>query len=140
MRFATRFPIAVHVLTILGMEFDPDPTSDYMAESVGVNPVMVRNVTGKLRRAGLVSSSQGKAGTHLAKRLDAITLLEVFRAVETEEELFSMHENPNPDCPVGGNVDSVLDGVFSQAQKAMEESLGSTTMADIVKQIRNRAY
>jgi len=138
MRFATRFPIAVHVLTILGMEFAPDPTSEYMAESIGVNPVMVRTVTGMLRRAGLVSSSQGKAGTHLAKRPDAITLLEVLRAVETEEELFTMHDNPNPDCPVGGNIESVLDGVFSDAQRAMEERLDSTTMADIIEHIRSR--
>ena len=138
MRFATRFPVAVHVLTILGMEFAPNPTSEYMAESIGVNPVMVRNVTGMLRRAGLVSSSQGKAGTHLAKRLEAITLLEVLRAVETEVGLFSMHENPNPDCPVGGNIESVLDGVFSESQRAMEERLNSTTMADVVEQIRSR--
>ena len=138
MRFATRFPVAVHVLTILGMEFAPDPTSEYMAESIGVNPVMVRNVTGMLRRAGLVSSSQGKAGTHLAKRLEAITLLEVLRAVETEVGLFSMHENPNPDCPIGGKIESVLDSVFSEAQKAIEERLGTTTMADVVEQIRSR--
>ena len=138
MRFATRFPIAVHVLTILGMEFALDPTSEYMAESIGVNPVMVRNVTGMLRRAGLVSSSQGKAGTHLAKRLEAITLLEVLRAVETEVGQFSMHENPNPDCPVGGKFESVLDSVFSEALKAFEESLGTTTMSDVVEHIRSR--
>ena len=75
MRIATRFSIAVHVLATLRMALAAEPTSESMAESVGVNPVTVRNVTGMLRRAGLVSSRRGKAGTHLAKRLDAITLM-----------------------------------------------------------------
>ena len=138
-RIATRFSIAVHVLAILGMELIAEPTSEIMAESVGVNPVTVRNVTGMLRRAGLVSSRQGKAGTRLAKRLDAITLLDVYRAVDAAEELFSMHENPNPDCRVGGNIEGVLEGVLGEAQRAMEERLGSTTMEGIVERIRDRA-
>ena len=138
MHIATRFSIAVHVLAILGMEFAADATSDYMAESVGVNPVMVRNVTGMLRRAGIVSSSQGKAGTRLARRLDAITLLDVYRAVNAAEELFAVHENPNRECPVGGNIERVLDGVLTEAQTAMEESLRAATMQSIVAQLRNR--
>jgi Rrf2 family protein len=138
MHIATRFSIAVHVLAIIGMDFAAAPTSEYMAESVGVNPVMVRNVTGMLRRAGLVSSSQGRAGTRLARRLDAITLLDVYRAVNAAEELFSMHQHPNLECPVGGNIERVLDGVLTEAQRAMEEKLGATTMESVVAQIRNR--
>ena len=138
MRIATRYSIAVHILAIIGMDLAPEPTSEYMAESVGVNPVMVRNVTGMLRRAGIVTSSQGNAGTFLAKRLDAITLLDVYRAVDAAGELFAMHENPNPDCPVGGNIKGVLESVLTEAQKAMEERLRSTTMDNIVEQIRSR--
>ncbi|MES2463847.1 MAG: Rrf2 family transcriptional regulator, partial [Armatimonadota bacterium] len=109
-----------------------------MAESVGVNPVMVRNVTGMLRRAGIVASSQGKAGTRLARRLEAITLLDVYRAVNAAEELFSVHENPKLGCPVGGNIEWALGGVLADAQRTMEERLRLTTMASIVEQIRSR--
>ena len=138
MRIATRFSIAVHVLAILGIETASEPTSEYMAKSIGVNPVMVRNVTGMLRRAGLVMSHQGRAGTHLAKRLDTLTLLDVYRAVDAAEELFAMHEKPNPNCPVGGNIEAVLEPILSEAQKAMEEKLGVTTMESIAEQIRRR--
>ena len=138
MRIATRFTIAVHVLSILGMVMAPDPTSEYMAERIGVNPAMVRHVTSMLRKAGLVSSSQGKAGTHLAKRLDKISLLDVYYAVNAAEELFSMHENPKADCPVGGNIAEVLGGVLTEAQRTMEEKLASSTMESIVDEIRLR--
>jgi DNA-binding IscR family transcriptional regulator len=55
-----------------------------MAGSIGVNPVVVRNVTGMLKRAGLVRTQQGVAGTWLARPLSKVTLLDVYRAVEDE--------------------------------------------------------
>ena len=42
----------------------------------------------------------GKGGTTLARDLEEITLLDVYKAVEVVEEgqLFSFHENPNIEC------------------------------------------
>ena len=57
-------------------------------------------------------------------------------SVDTEEGLFHFHEQPNPDCPVGRNIDKVLDQRLIDAQKAMEEKLRSTTLADIVEDTR----
>ena len=139
MRIATRFSIAVHVLSLLGVELPQGPTSEFLAGSIGVNPVMVRNVTGMLKRAGLVSASQGVAGTQLAKPLASITLLDVYRAVGAADELFGMHENPHPDCPVGANIQATLEGVFSDAQRAMEARLEATTMQDVVANLKERA-
>ena len=72
----------------------------------------------------------------LTKRLDEITLFDVYKAVgsvDEEEGLFHFHEQPNPDCPVGRNIHNVLDRHLVDAQRAMEESLRSTTLADIVE-------
>jgi DNA-binding IscR family transcriptional regulator len=135
MRIATRFSIAVHILSILGSDLTAEPTSEFMAGSIGVNPVVVRNVTGMLRRAGLVESSQGKAGAFLAKPLASITLLDVYRAVEADTELFAMHRNPHPQCPVGHGIQGALETEFSEAQRAMEHRLAATTMDQIVAHI-----
>jgi DNA-binding IscR family transcriptional regulator len=139
MRTASRFAIAVHVLSLLGVGECGEPTSEGMAESIGVNPVVVRNITGMLRRAGLVRTRQGVPGTHLARPLAEITLLDVYRAVEDAGDLFAVHPRPNPRCPVGGNIGTTLDKVFGEAQRAMESRLADTTMAEVVRDLRSCA-
>lgn len=138
MPIASRFAIAVHILTLLGLEDGTEATSEWMAGSIGVNPVIVRNVTGQLRRAGLVHTSQGVAGTHLARPLEQISLLDVYRAAEVDGDLFSIHANPNPNCPVGANIQASLEANLGEAQRAMEDRLQRTTLADLVQDLRQR--
>lgn len=139
MRVASRFSIGVHILSLLGSDPNAENTSEYMAGSIGVNPVVVRNITGMLRRAGFVTTRQGVAGANLAKPLQEITLLDVYRAVEAVDEgdLFAVHPNPNPQCPVGANIQYALEGVFTEAQRAMEVRLALTTVDDVVHKIRS---
>lgn len=141
MRIASRFSIGVHVLSLLGIDPDADNTSEYMAGSIGVNPVVVRNVIGMLRRAGFITTQQGVAGAQLGKPLEAITLLDVYRAVEAVEEgdLFACHANPNPQCPVGAHIQTTLTDIFEEAQKAMEARLASVKMTEVVRQLRTAA-
>lgn len=61
-----------------------------------------------------------------------ITLLDIFRAVDSlDDSIFSFHESPNPDCPVGGNIHGVLDGHLSGAQSALENYLGKVRLSDV---------
>ncbi len=133
MRTANRFAIAVHIVTLLGVYGEEDLTSEWMANSIGVNPVVVRNVTGLLRRAGLVRSRQGIAGTHLTRPVAQITLLDLYHAVEQERELFSIHQRPNPECPVGAGIQSALEAAFGDARDAMEARLGLITLDRIAR-------
>ena len=135
MRIANRFSIGVHILSLLGAERDAEHTSEWMAGSVGVNPVVVRNVTGMLRRAGLVRTQQGVAGTRLARPLSEVTLLDVYRAVEDEGSLFSVHPRPNPKCAVGARIEGTLREVFADAENAMHARLAGTTMAQVVRRL-----
>lgn len=132
---ANRFSIGVHILSLLGAERDAEHTSEWMAGSVGVNPVVVRNVTGMLRRAGLVRTQQGVAGTRLARPLSQVTLLDVYRAVEDETSLFSVHPRPNPKCPVGARIEGTLREVFADAENAMHAKLAETTMEQLVRKL-----
>ena len=94
-----------------------------------------------LRRAGVVSTRQGVAGTHLIKLLQEITLLDVYRAVQAVDEgdLFAIHPNPNPKCPVGANIQATLENEFAEAQRAMEARLAQTTMEDVVRRLHKAA-
>lgn len=133
MQISTRFTVAVHALLCV-MHFSPAEkvTSGFIAASVGVNPVVVRRTLGQLKEAGLVRVEPGVGGTALARGAEKITLLDVFRAVESVGgSLFDFHANPNPTCPVGRNVHTVLDGELADAQAALEGRLAQTTLADL---------
>jgi len=42
-----------------------------------------------------------------------------------------VHGKPNPTCLVGARIQGVLEGVFSQAQAAMEAELAQVSLADV---------
>lgn len=133
MQFSSRLPVAVHILlAIVEFEGKKKTTSTFLAGSVNVNPVIIRNTLGQLKAAGFVTVKAGEGGASLAKEPKDITLLDIFDAVEKEEALFHFHENPNPECPVGKNVHAVLDRRLYAIQEAMQEQMKSTTLQDLI--------
>ena len=48
---------------------------------------------------------------------------------------FNLHNNPNPECPVGKNIKNTLDEKFYQIQKVMEDKMKSISLKDIVDDI-----
>ncbi|MBQ1658834.1 MAG: Rrf2 family transcriptional regulator [Clostridia bacterium] len=139
MQIGSKFTIGVHIITALEYFKDMDRvTSDFLAGSIGANPVIVRNVISQLREAGIVNTQRGSSGAKLAKPLDEISLYDIYKAVDSvdsQEGLFHFHEHPNPECPVGRNVHKVLESRLMDAQKAMEEQLNKTTLEDILNGI-----
>ena len=132
-QISSRFTIAVHILTCIDYFAEEHIiTSDFLASSVGVNPVIIRQVILQLKAAGLVEVIRGKTGITLSRRLEDITLYDVYEAVESVKgKLFRFHENPNPKCPVGKNIHSALDGKLDEIQNTLESKMKSITMRDI---------
>jgi Rrf2 family protein len=110
-------------------------TGDFIASSVGVNPVIIRKITSQLRDAGLVNVTRGTGGISASRAPEEITLLDVFNAVDSLDEgrLFSFHENPNSNCPVGSHIHLILDDKLERVQQAMERELSSMTIADVIR-------
>lgn len=136
MQISSRFTIAVHVLICIEtFKNDHKVTSDFLASSVNVNPVVIRRLLQQLKKAGIVKVVRGSGGTNVEKPLNEITLLDIYNAVECVEEgkLFHFHENPNPLCPVGKNIHAILDIRLEKIQKAMEKELESVTIQDVMK-------
>lgn len=140
MKISSRFSVAVHILSIVSMEKDKLCTSEWIAGSVNTNPVIIRRVTGMLKKAGLVSVNAGSGGAYLLKPIEDITLLNIYKAVDVVEEgqLFQIHEEPNPKCPIGANIQFVLEVILLKAQGAMEEVLNNVTMKDIIEGLLKR--
>lgn len=134
MQISSRFTIGLHILTAIDtFQNEYKVTSDFLAGSIRTNPVVVRKILGQLKKAGLIESSQGVAGITIPKPLEEISFYDVYAAIEPVEEgdLFRFHDSPNPDCPVGRNIHTLLDGKLREIQDAMEEKMRQYTLADL---------
>lgn len=136
----SRFAVAIHILALLEFAKDAHTTSDFLAASIGTNPVVVRRLAKLLEKAGLIRIHAGVGGSELVKPLNEIHLLDVYRAVEGDEAdgLFAIHEHPHPACPVGANIQATLTGIFAEAQRALEQVLQCQTLADVVQDLGQR--
>lgn len=136
----SRFAVAIHILTLLEFEKEAHTTSDFLSQSIGTNPVVVRRIAKLLENAGLIEIRAGVGGSTLTRTLEQIPLLEVYRAVEKGEtaSLFAIHEHPHPACPVGAHIQATLEEVFNEAQRALEQVLQKQTLADIVQDLGRR--
>jgi Rrf2 family protein len=128
-----RFAVSIHILTLLAANKDDLVTSDAIAESVNTNSVVIRRTMSHLRQHGLVDSRPGTSGGwRLTRAPEQVTLYEVYHAL-SHDSVLSMHSHPNPDCPIGGNIQQALLQVFDQAQNAVEATLNQVTISDVLK-------
>ena len=137
MQFSSRLPIATHILLVIQVYGDTHKiTSEFLAGSIGVNPVVIRKTLGYLKRANLVDVKSTVGGTILKRPLNQISLLDVFRAVEVDEELFHFHENPNPNCVVGKNIHAVLGEKIHDIKSKFEKDLDSIKLDELIEKLK----
>ena len=129
--------IAVHVMALLAYGKGEAVTSEFMAGSVNTNPVVIRRILALLARAGLIETQEGaKGGARLAQPAKNIDLLAIYKAVESGE-LFALHpQSPNPACPVGCNIQAVLEPTLEAIEATMEATMAKTTVADVVRRLQ----
>ncbi|MFB6469107.1 Rrf2 family transcriptional regulator [Cytobacillus sp. Hz8] len=142
MSISSRFAVGIHILALIELNKDGISSSEFLASSVNTNPAVIRKLMSMLKKAGLIQVHPGIAGAKLAKNFSEITLFDVYKAVDVvqEKELFSVHDHPNPECPVGRNIQNTIEPLFSAAQLAMEKVLKSATLEDIVKDISTKEH
>jgi len=129
--------VAIYILTLLATTDKEWLSSDYIAGSININPVLVRKEIGKLREFGLVNSKVGKnGGSRLARNSSAITISEIYRAIHSAPFLGQVKNNPNPDCPVGRQFRNHLDKLYREAEDALIMRFDKITLQDFCMQFR----
>lgn len=138
MQISSKFTMAIHLFACIDFFSETKLTSDFLAASIGTNPVVVRKLLQQLKQAGLLEVSRGTGGISLKKAFSEISLLDVYNAVEenSSKDLFKIHENPNSNCPVGRNIQTALKRPLEQAQKAMEAELAGVKLSSVKGRIR----
>lgn len=138
MQFTSQFTIAIHTLTVIDRsQHQEKVTSSLIASSVGVNPVIIRKVMGKLKECGLINISQGKTGITLNKALEAISFYDIYLAVEDVDRtgLFRLHDDPNPNCVIGRNIHLAMEDKLQAIQKSMEDEMKAISIAEVAQGI-----
>ena len=134
MQISSRFTVALHIFTCVEtFKDDYKVTSDFLASSIGTNPVIIRKILTQLQGAGLIKVLRGTGGIEVTRNLSEISFFDVYQAIEPVEDgdLFRFHENPSPQCPVGRNIHTLLDDKLSSIQNAMETEMKKYTLDDL---------
>jgi DNA-binding IscR family transcriptional regulator len=122
-------------MTLLAQSPQEWLTSEWVAGSINVNPVIVRKEMSVLRQAGLIISRQGKdGGSQLAKNADAISISAIYLAVKNTEVLGKKNNNPNPACSVGKEINNHLSTLFSETDKLVLNFLGDKSLKEFSDQ------
>ncbi|MFE5740145.1 Rrf2 family transcriptional regulator [Streptomyces celluloflavus] len=137
----SRLTVAAHALTWIGLyqrRGHEVATSEQIAASVNTNPVVIRRLLAQLRKAGLADSRRGVgAGWMLSRNLSAITLLDVYEAVEPGP-IFALHRSvPDPECVVGHGIAPAMTAVYDGIEATLRKELAGTTLEDVLRDVLN---
>lgn len=133
MRHDSRLSRMLHVMIHMG-HHDGPMTSDMIAAMLNANPVVIRRTMAGLREQGFVRSEKGHGGGWtLAKPLEDLTLLDIYRAVG-EPSVFAVGPAYDmPGCVIEQAVNATLKDVFAEAEQLLLTRFADVTLADIAK-------
>lgn len=140
MQISSRFTVALHIFACVDTFKETHKlTSDFLSQSINVNPVIIRNILTQLKNAGLITVARGTGGVDTTRALSEISFYDVYLAIEPVEngDLFHFHESPNPNCPVGRNIHTLLDQKLYAIQASMENEMKKYTLADLKNELKN---
>lgn len=135
MKFSSKLSDEVHILAYIEIYKDGDLSSAAIAKSIESNPSLIRRMMSRLKKAGLLISQPGVVAPKLARPADEISLLDIYRAIEDNQNLLHIDEKTNPKCIVGGNIQQTLTGIYEKIQSDAEKSMSKVTLQYIIDDI-----
>lgn len=126
------FAVAVHTLVFLNHKGDYQ-SSERISENVCTNPVCIRRILSKLKKAGLVETKEGiDGGTALIEKAENINLAQVLKAVGDRPVSVSKKTgNVDMKCLIASNMGLIMDEIYEQMNNSAVEYLKSKTINSI---------
>lgn len=129
MRRDSRLSGVLHVLLHMA-EQDGPVTSEVLAKAMETNAVVIRRIMAGLREQGFVRSEKGHGGGWtIARRLDAVTLRDIYDALGEPSLLAMGHRTEAPGCLVEQAVNAALDRAFHDAEALLLARFGEVSLA-----------
>lgn len=137
MKYSTRLSDAVHIALFIYLNPNDDLSSAAIAASIQTHPSYVRQLMSSMKKAGLIACSRGLANPSLCRPLKAITLFDMYKAIEGDKPLLHQDTHTNPDCGVGVNIQLALRDCYHAVQQKAEDEMKRITLqtvADLYEQ------
>lgn len=116
-------------------------TSEWLAQAMQTNPVVIRRLMSGLRDAGFVASAKGHGGGWvLSCALQDITLRDIHEAVGAPALLAVGHREESPGCLVEQAVNAALGQAYREAEALLLERLGTVTLAALSRDFHQRLH
>lgn len=135
MHISNKCSIAIHCLVFIS-EYGENKkvTSELLSLSTGCNPVTIRNILSALRKDGIIEVKFGTGGAMLAIPLHEISLYRICSSVDPQaiDKMIGIHVTPSPFCPVGRNIESVLNQTYNILKEDMISSMKAITLDKIM--------
>jgi Rrf2 family protein len=120
-------------------ELDQPVTSQWLAQAMQTNPVVIRRLMAGLRDSGFVASAKGHGGGWiLSCPSEHITLRDIYQAVGAPELLAVGHREESPGCRVEQAVNAALEQAYRDAKAMLLARLGSVTLAALSRDFQMR--
>lgn len=133
----SRFAIAVHTLALMANYENKSLKSEFIACFVKTNPVVIRRLLSELAKASLVETQSGASGgSRLKRKPEAITLWEIYQAVETSAAFAVHHPASEEECAVSRNIEGVLINIQNRVDKAVWQTLKGILLADVLRMLK----
>jgi Rrf2 family protein len=136
MKRDSRLSMTLHALLHIA-DRDGPVTSEAIAAMVSSNPVVVRRTLAGLRQGKLVRSTKGHGGGwELDRPLAAITLGDIYDALEAPEVFAMADRTESPGCLVEQAVNRAMRGAFAEAEAVLLARFREVSLADIAADVK----
>jgi len=139
MRRDSKLSSVLHVLLHMAQQDRPF-TSEELAQFLDTNPALVRRTLAGLRERGYIASTKGHGGGwRLACDLGAVTLRDIYNALD-QPSVFAMgNRSEQPACLVEQVVNDSLATAFDQAEALLIARFAGVTLRELSDDF-NRRY
>jgi DNA-binding IscR family transcriptional regulator len=126
-----KFAITIHILTLLSKFPEEYLSSEFIAESMNLHPVLVRKEIANLKKNNIVESKEGKnGGTKLLKSASTISLNAIFKMAFDTVTLGFSKNAPNPNCLVGKKINENLEHLYENINEKISLQLSCISLED----------
>lgn len=130
-----KFAITLHILTLLSKYPEEYLSSDFLASSMNINPVLVRKEMANLKKHDIIESREGKyGGSKLAKAPESISLNDIFKITFEAVTLGYCKKEPNQKCPVGKKINDNLDKLYCDINTDISNKLCKITLQEFTQE------
>lgn len=126
-----KFAITLHILTLMTKYPEDFLSSEFLASSMNINPVLVRKEVANLKKHALVECREGKnGGSRLAVAAKNLTLEDIFKITFESVNLGYCKNDPNPKCPVGQKINQNLASLYNDINKGISKKLSQISLSE----------